>query len=114
MIRLVANKWTISLSRSGYSRCKLPDESANSTFNSLTSDQLNNSYPWDAFKKNYSSCYLFDQKNHSVTCNEFIFEQDVYGYTAVTEVSRQASINSLQYLCLIITMNSFFTVGINM
>ncbi|KAJ3662937.1 hypothetical protein Zmor_007251 [Zophobas morio] len=86
-------------------RCKLPSELPNASYH-LTPEILNKSYPWDSFKKKYSSCVML-VNNTERKCHEYVYDTDVYGYTAVIEWEL-----TCDKAHTIATSNAIFMVGV--
>lgn len=72
-------------------RCKLPFELENASY-SINESVWKQFYPWDSLRQSYSSCEIL-VKNKSESCDNFIFDHEVYGYTSVIEVSKKNIIN---------------------
>ncbi|EFA00131.1 organic cation transporter protein [Tribolium castaneum] len=87
-------------------RCKLPSEFSNATYQDLSPEEMNKSYPWDSLKKNFSSCEMF-VGNATKRCDEFVYDESVYGYTAVIEWEL-----TCEKAYMIATGNSLFMVGV--
>lgn len=68
-------------------RCKLPDESSNSSYY-LNETELARWYPYNNFNNKFSSCEIIID-NETVHCSEFIYDPKIYGYTAVIEVKNE-------------------------
>ncbi|KAJ3635265.1 hypothetical protein MTP99_008185 [Tenebrio molitor] len=87
-------------------RCRLPQELGNASYHDLSREELNKSYPWDPLKKKYSSCEMFEE-NETRQCKDFVYDESVYGYTAVIEWEL-----TCEKAYMIATGNSLFMVGV--
>jgi OCT family organic cation transporter-like MFS transporter 4/5 len=87
-------------------RCRLPQELSNASYHDLSREELNKSYPWDPLKKKYSSCEMFEE-NETRQCKDFVYDESVYGYTAVIEWEL-----TCEKAYMIATGNSLFMVGV--
>ncbi|XP_050500241.1 organic cation transporter protein-like [Diabrotica virgifera virgifera] len=87
-------------------RCKLPNETDNSSYH-LNETTLSLYYPRDTLHKKYSSCEIYDTNNKTKPCESYIFDHEIYGYTSVIEYG--LTCNSAY---LIATSNALFMVGV--
>ncbi|XP_018578503.1 organic cation transporter protein isoform X2 [Anoplophora glabripennis] len=86
-------------------RCKLPIEPINASYH-LNSSIIKQYYPWDSRNNKSSSCDIIIN-NKTQTCEKYIFDDAVYGYTSVIEYDL-----TCKNAYLIATSNSLFMVGV--
>lgn len=87
-------------------RCQLPEELPNASYH-LNKSELEKWYPYNTLDQKFSSCQMYNSINQSISCDEFIFDHDVYGYTAVIEWKL-----TCEKAYLIATGNSLFMFGV--
>ncbi|KAJ8949972.1 hypothetical protein NQ318_002380, partial [Aromia moschata] len=85
--------------------CQLPEEFSNSSYH-LNETVLKQHFPWDPSHHKYSSCEIIIE-NKTQACENYIFDDKVYGYTSVIEFQLEC-----KKAYLIATSNSIFMVGV--